>query len=96
MEPHAPQADLALEALGSRTRRDILALLRVRPMTVGSKHLKILQQAGLVSFDPRGRRNIFFLQPAGFREVQGYLDQFWDEALASLKGYVDDQGQPGR
>ena len=92
------QADLALDALGNQTRRDILALLRENPMTVGSvathlpisrpavsKHLRILQRAGLVAHSARGTRNIFYLRPAGFHEAKAFLDLFWDEALANFQ-----------
>ena len=91
-------ADEVLDALGSRTRRDILELLRESPLTVGavanrlpisrpavSKHLRILQEAGLVGFHSSGTRNIFHLRPAGFREARVYLEIFWDEALANFQ-----------
>jgi DNA-binding transcriptional ArsR family regulator len=93
-----PLANVALDALGNQTRRDILTLLCDTPMTVGaiaahlpvsrpavSKHLRVLQKAGLVTYNSQGKRNIFRLQPTGFEAVRGYLDQFWDEALANFK-----------
>ncbi|HEX9921659.1 MAG TPA: metalloregulator ArsR/SmtB family transcription factor, partial [Anaerolineae bacterium] len=68
-------AHRVLDALGNQTRRDILALLRENPMTVSaiairlpisrpavSKHLRILQRAGLVAYNARGTRNIFYLK----------------------------------
>ncbi len=103
----SPQpADLVLDALGSRTRRDILALLRERPLTVGaiathlpisrpavSKHLRILQEAGLVGFEPRGTSNIFYIRPAGFREARVYLEIFWDEALANFQQAAEEMNR---
>lgn len=50
-----------------------------------SKHLRILQEAGLVGYNASGRRNIFYLNPAGFREARVYLELFWDEALANFR-----------
>jgi hypothetical protein len=57
----------ALDALGHQTRRDILALLRAAPLPVGdiasrlpisrpavSKHLRILERAGLVQHTAHG------------------------------------------
>ena len=92
------QADIVLDALGHRTRRDILALLREGPMPVGviakrlpvsrpavSKHLRQLQEAGLVDYDPRGTRNIFRLRFSGFQTARVYLDEFWDEALLNFQ-----------
>ena len=98
-----PPANRVLDALGNQTRRDILALLRESPMTVGSiathlpisrpavsKHLRILQGAGLVAYQASGARNIFYLRPAGFQEARAYLDLFWDEALANFQRVAEE------
>lgn len=50
-----------------------------------SKHLRILQEAGLVTYNTSGTRNIFYLKLAGFHEARLYLDLFWDEALANFQ-----------
>lgn len=97
------QANRVLDALGNQARRDILALLRENPLPVGSiathlpisrpavsKHLRILQEAGLVAYNTSGTRNIFYLSPAGFREAKMYLDLFWDEALANFKRIAEE------
>jgi DNA-binding transcriptional ArsR family regulator len=99
-------ASRVLDALGNQTRRDILALLRESPLTVGSiathlpisrpavsKHLRILQEAGLVAYNPDGARNIFYLRLAGFRAARVYLEQFWDEALANFKRVAEEVEQ---
>jgi DNA-binding transcriptional ArsR family regulator len=99
-------AHRVLDALGNQTRRDILALLRENPMTVGaiairlpisrpavSKHLRILQGAGLVAYNARGTRNIFYLKTTGFQEARVYLDLFWDEALANFQRVAEDTDQ---
>jgi DNA-binding transcriptional ArsR family regulator len=100
------QANRILDALGNQTRREILALLREGALPVGaiashlpisrpavSKHLRILQEAGLVGYDPNGRRNIFYLKPAGFRDARVYLELFWDEALASFKRVAEETAE---
>jgi len=87
-----------MDALGHRTRRDILALLRVEAMPVGdiasrlpisrpavSKHLRILESAGLVEYSSSGTRNIFRLSSVGFGIARAYIDSFWDEALARFQ-----------
>ncbi len=92
------QTNRVLDALGNQTRRDILALLSESPLPVGSiatrlpisrpavsKHLRILQEAGLVTYNESGTRNIFSLRPAGFQEARAYLELFWDEALANFQ-----------
>lgn len=87
-----------LDALGHQTRRDILALLKAGPLPVGdiarrlpisrpavSKHLRILEQAGLVDYTTRGTQNIFQLRLSGFSAARVYLESFWDEAPASFQ-----------
>ncbi len=107
--PATQPADRVLDALGNQTRRDILALLRESPLTVGaiatqlpisrpavSKHLRILQRADLVEYNANGTRNIFQLKPAGFQEARAYLDLFWDEALTNFKQVVEATNQIDR
>lgn len=101
-------ANQILDALGNQVRRDILMMLRESPQSVGSiagqlpisrpavsKHLRILQEAGLVTHNPSGTRNIFHLRPAGFRDLKLYLDLFWDEALENFKRVAEasEQGE---
>lgn len=92
----------ALDALGSPVRRDILARLRGAPLSVGalaehfpvsrpaiSRHLRVLEQAGLVELRERGTRNVYAVRVQGFRSVQTFLDSFWDTALARLEELAD-------
>lgn len=105
MPPPHP-AERVLDALGNQTRREILALLRDTPMTVGtlakqlpisrpavSKHLGILHKAGLVRYHAHGTRNIFTIRAAGFRDVQLYLDMFWDQALENFQRVAENINQ---
>ncbi len=86
---------LALEALGNPVRRQIVQLLGEGPVAVGalaaqlpisrpavSKHLRILEEAKLVSFHQVGNKNVFQLEQEGFESAKGWLDSFWDNALA--------------
>ena len=88
----------ALDALGNPTRREILSALRRAPMPVGalatrfacsrpaiSRHLRVLQEAGLVSPEERGAQNIYAVRVQGFRAVREYIDSFWDVALSQLE-----------
>jgi DNA-binding transcriptional ArsR family regulator len=88
----------ALDALGSRVRRDILVALRRGPLSVGaladrfpvsrpaiSRHLKVLESAGLVAQSERGTKNLYAVRVEGFRAVQAFLDSFWDVALGRLE-----------
>ncbi|HEX8230850.1 MAG TPA: metalloregulator ArsR/SmtB family transcription factor [Chloroflexia bacterium] len=98
-------ADLALDALGNQTRRDILALLREEALPVGdiaarlpisrpavSKHLRVLENAGLVEYTTSGTRNIFRLRAGGFQAARAYVEAFWDEALANFLRVAEDPG----
>jgi DNA-binding transcriptional ArsR family regulator len=92
------KTDRVFDALGHQTRRDILSLLRDGPMPVGaiaarlpisrpavSKHLRILEEVGLVVYNEQGTRNIFSLKPAGFQDAKTYLEAFWGEALENFQ-----------
>ena len=88
----------AFDALGNPVRRKILVELRRSPMPVGalaerfsisrpavSRHLRVLQDAGLVNPSERGAQNIYSVRVQGFRTVQEFIDSFWDEALSQLE-----------
>jgi DNA-binding transcriptional ArsR family regulator len=88
----------ALDALGNPIRREILMELRRSPMPVGalaerfsisrpavSRHLRVLQDAGLVIPNERGAQNIYAIRVQGFRAVQDFIDSFWDVALSQLE-----------
>jgi DNA-binding transcriptional ArsR family regulator len=85
--------DLALAALGDRTRRAIFEHLSDRPSAVGelaallpvsrpavSQHLKVLKDAGLVREERQGSRRIYQLDPDGVAELRDYMDRFWNQA----------------
>ena len=82
------------EALGDQTRRTIFERLRLGPQSVGelaeglpvsrpavSQHLRVLEQAGLVSHRPNGTRHVYRVEPEGLEELRDYFDRFWGDAL---------------
>ena len=88
----------ALDALGNPVRRSILHELRAGPLSVGaiaaglplsrpavSRHLRVLEEAGLVQAHEKGTRNIYSIRMRGFASVREFLDEFWDTALARLE-----------
>jgi DNA-binding transcriptional ArsR family regulator len=97
--------DVVFRALAHRTRRALLArlaegshrvteLAEPESMTLPavSKHLRVLERAGLVMRDIDGRVHRCSLGPAPLRDVQHWLDhyrQFWDHSLDSLARYVE-------
>ena len=93
-----------LTALGDPTRRVIFERLADRPLAVGelaselpvsrpavSQHIKVLKDAGLVIDQPVGTRRIYQVDPDGLAALRGYLDHFWDQALAGFKAAVEQQ-----
>jgi DNA-binding transcriptional ArsR family regulator len=86
--------EAVLEALGDRTRRQIVHRLRAGPASVGelaavlpvsrpavSQHLTVLRRSGLVRYSELGTRNLYRLDPAGLSELRAWLDGFWETAL---------------
>ncbi len=79
-------------------RRAILQQLRDTPLSVAeiadrlpvsrpavSRHLSVLQDAGLVEVREEGTRNIYSVRAQGFASVRDFVDDFWDAALARLQ-----------
>jgi DNA-binding transcriptional ArsR family regulator/uncharacterized protein YndB with AHSA1/START domain len=98
--------DEVLEALGDRTRRQILARLARGPASVGelalalpvgrpgaSMHLRVLREAGLVSARAEGTRRLYQLEPDALAAVRDYLDWYWTQALETFKQHVEAEGE---
>ena len=94
-----------MDALGDGTRRRILERLRSGPCAVGelaaglpvsrpavSQHLRVLEQAGLVSARSEGTRRIYVLDPDGLGALRTYFDEFWNDVLGSFKEAVEGTG----
>ncbi|WP_375475554.1 ArsR/SmtB family transcription factor [uncultured Jatrophihabitans sp.] len=96
------QASEAFDALGDPMRRRILECLRDGPCPVGevaqrlpigrpavSKHLRVLEGAGLVEHATKGTRNLYALAPDGLAGVQQWLVGTWGDVLTSFARYVE-------
>jgi DNA-binding transcriptional ArsR family regulator len=95
---------LAFAALADPTRRAILARLATGECTVGelarpfsmsgpaiSKHLKVLERAGLVARGRDAQRRPRRLQAAPIKKVAEWADdyrQFWDASYERLDAYL--------
>ena len=58
-----------------------------------TKHLELLQAAGLVSSSRRGRERIWTLQTQPLAQASDFLEQLsrrWDAAIDRLRAYVED------
>ena len=57
-----------------------------------SRHLRVLENAGVVRQKRFGRESRYAFRPEAFKEVRSYLDYVasqWDDALARLKSFVE-------
>ena len=93
-------------ALGDETRVSLVAKLcagqprSISQLTAGTrltrqaitKHLRVLEGAGVVHGVRVGRESLFELRPQPLKELQSYLERVsdqWDHALARLKSFVE-------
>jgi DNA-binding transcriptional ArsR family regulator len=94
-----------LDALGDPTRRQVFELLRRGPSSVGelaaqvpvsrpavSQHLRVLEDAGLVTHRRNGTRNLYELNGAGVAVLRAWVDEFWNDALARFKAAAEGKG----
>jgi DNA-binding transcriptional ArsR family regulator len=94
-------------ALGDATRLSVLdRLSRGKPqsiirLTAGTrltrqavtKHLRVLEAAGVVRSVRAGRESLYALEPKPIDDLRRYLESVsaqWDDALARLKSFVEE------
>ncbi|HEV7694576.1 MAG TPA: metalloregulator ArsR/SmtB family transcription factor [Hyphomonadaceae bacterium] len=99
-----------LSALADPTRRGILARLATGDATVGelaepydmslaavSKHLKILEGAGLISRSREAQYRPCHLEAAPLQQLETWLEdyrRFWDRSLDALGDYLKTMPDP--
>ena len=104
VEYPAAAIDDVFAAIADPTRRAILQALAKNPTTIGeiarpfpvslnaiSKHVMVLERAGLVRREVHGREHICSLEPDPLRKAMEWLEhyrEFWDLRLAALERYV--------
>lgn len=101
VELQPPQLNAVFHALGDATRRSMLRELSSGERTVGelarpfamslaaaSKHIRVLETAGLVRREVRGRTHLCRLDPgplASAHEWLTFYERFWTERLDILE-----------
>jgi DNA-binding transcriptional ArsR family regulator len=58
-----------------------------------TKHLRVLEEAGIVLSSRAGRESLFQFRPDPMKQLQRYIERIsaeWDGALARLKAFVED------
>lgn len=103
-----PAAAPVFAALGDPTRLGLLARLRdgqprsIVELTEGvgltrqgvSKHLRVLEDAGMVRSKRVGRESRFVFEPDGLDQARAHLERAsrqWDRTLARLKAFVEER-----
>ncbi|MDP3506640.1 MAG: metalloregulator ArsR/SmtB family transcription factor [Candidatus Melainabacteria bacterium] len=94
-------------ALGDATRLSIVKRLSdgqphsISELTKGTnltrqavtKHLRVLEDVGIVNGAKSGRENLYKFDPTPLHQARGYLDLFsaqWEQALNRLKTFVEE------
>jgi len=101
-----PDLDATFAALADPTRRAILARLASGPASVTelgapfpmsqpaiSKHLKVLERAGLISRGRDAQRRPCRLEPAALAQADAWLEgyrRFWEESFARLDALLEE------
>ena len=86
------------DALGDPNRRAIVELLGSHERSVReladdlpisrpavSRHLRVLERAGLVVQRPQGTRRVYRLHDDGVEAVRTYLERVWGDAAARFR-----------
>jgi DNA-binding transcriptional ArsR family regulator len=105
VEFESSEMDSVFHALGDRTRRMMLRELADGERTVGtlaepfamslaaaSKHIKVLENAGLVRREVRGRTHWCSLEPEPLAAASKLLEEyrrFWSRRLDRLSALID-------
>lgn len=101
VELQAPQLDRIFHALGDATRRRMLSALSDGPRSVSqlaepfaislaaaSKHIRALEQAGMIRREVRGRTHLCRLDPGPLASAHAWLaiyERFWSGRLDTLE-----------
>lgn len=104
--------DSVFGALSDRTRRGILARLARGETNVGtlaepyamsqpaiSKHLRVLERAGLIQRTRRGREHHIKVDPRPIEEARGWIGhyaRFWKQQFDAVDAYLRQRGRDAR
>lgn len=104
------EMDAVFQALSHSARRDMLGRLADRDRTVSelaepyqmslaaaSKHVKVLERAGLIQRSVRGRQHVCRLAPQPLEKASEWLrfyERFWTGRLDSLEAMFRDDTSP--
>ena len=101
----ARRADLMLDALGLPVRRAMLVRLRTGgtmsmsklsipfglTLPGASKHVNVLEEAGIIITEKQGRVRLCIYNPHAFKELAGFLAShaaFWEQSFGRLERHL--------
>lgn len=109
MVEYIPQLDLIFSSLADPTRRDIVKRVTGSEQTIGeiaehykmsfaavAKHLKILENAKLISKRKHGREQLVTAEPATLISIEGYLadyEKLWHQRFDALETLLNKRGK---
>lgn len=92
------------QAIADPIRRDIIELIAKEPMTVNavakkfkisrpaiSKHIRILNECGIVEINQKGRERYCLIKPQNLIPAFLWIDQYrqlWEDRLDSFEDYL--------
>lgn len=85
------RAIISMLANGDRPIAEIAAKFDMTRPAV-AKHLRILEESGVIRVEKKGRERINRLDPSSLKTAAdwlNYFDRFWDERLMDLKAIVE-------
>jgi DNA-binding transcriptional ArsR family regulator len=107
VEYQTPQMNSVFHALGDATRREMLRDLArgersvselagpfAMSLTAASKHIKVLEHAGLIRREVRGRTHFCRLDPGPLASAYkwlGHYERFWTSRLDELEQMLRDE-----
>lgn len=92
------------QAIADPVRRDIIELLATESLTVNqvvekfdisrpaiSKHLKILNECGIIDFNQNGRERLCLIKPQNLLPAFMWMEQYknlWEDRLDNFESYL--------
>jgi DNA-binding transcriptional ArsR family regulator len=99
---------IAMRALAEPRRVEILRLVRRDELPAGeiaerfdvtrpaiSQHLRVLEEAGLVTVRREGTRRMYRARPEALAELRAFLDGLWEDRLDNLKMAAEAEERKG-
>lgn len=92
------------QAIADPVRREIIEILSEEPLNLNaiaekfeisrpaiSRHIKILNECGLVAIEQQGRERFCIIKPGTLAEIANWIDPFrelWEQRLDSFEVYL--------